>query len=206
MNIILLGKPMAGKGTQAKILEAKLRLPHISTGDLVRREIKKGTVFGKKARAYIAKGQLVPDAEIISFLQKRLLKKGFILDGFPRTIVQAEALQTITSVDIVVDVACTDAIIIKRTLARESCTHCGAPYGLDKQPKKKGVCDSCHGTLGRRSDDTKKLITKRLAVYEQQTKPLIDYYKKKKLYIAVDGTKAIPIITEEILSCIERVK
>ena len=206
MHVVLLGKPMAGKGTQAKMLEERLALPHISTGDLVRNEIKKGTPFGKRALAYLAKGELVPDADIISLLQKRLPKKGFILDGFPRTIVQAEALQGITSVDIVVDVTCPDAVIIKRTLARESCIKCGAPYGLDKKPRKKGVCDLCHGALRRRSDDTKELVTKRLAVYEKQTKPLIAYYKKNKLYIAVDGTKAIEKIPEEILAHIEKIK
>jgi len=203
MKIILLGKPMSGKGTQAKRLAEKLELKHISTGDLLRAEVKNETELGKEVKSLLDKGQLVPDETIIKLLKKNMPEDGFILDGFPRTVPQAEALENITNIEHVVEVACSDEIIVKRTVMRRICKGCGAIYGLDVPPKTEGVCDKCQGELYQRSDDNEETIKDRLDVYNKQTSPLVEYYKGKGLYVQVDGEAPIGEVTGSIVKIVK---
>ena len=206
MKIILLGKPLSGKGTQAALLSKKLSIPHLSTGDLLREQLEKKTALGKKAKSYMDDGGLVPDSLVFSLLKKKLsLQKGFLLDGFPRDIVQAEALEKIVSVDLAIDVECSDRLIIKRTVSRRMCEKCGAIYGLDVRPRKKGIC-SCGGKLFQRKDDNEKTIRKRLTVYNKESFPLISFYKKKKKYFSVSGDAPIADVQRKILRRIEKIK
>jgi adenylate kinase len=187
--LILLGPPGSGKGTQAQMLQQKLHLPHISTGDLLREHVRRGTDLGKEAQTYMDNGQLVPDKLILDMLFERVSQKdcskGYILDGFPRTLPQAEVLQARLqgmAPPIVVNLDLSDAKIIERLTNRIVCEKCGAPYHLTySPPKTEGKCDKCGGKVVQRSDDTEAVITKRLKVYHQQTSPLIEFYKKQKL-------------------------
>jgi adenylate kinase len=192
--LILLGPPGSGKGTQAAMLQDKFRLPHISTGDLLRDHVRRGTELGNQARTFMEKGQLVPDPLILDMFFERVSQKdcanGYILDGFPRTISQAEALQSRLNeklVLVVINLDLSDAKIIERLTNRVSCEHCGTPYHLIYfPPKTQGRCDKCGGKLIQRSDDTEAVITKRLKVYHEQTAPLIAYYAKQKLLHTID--------------------
>ncbi len=187
--LILLGPPGSGKGTQAVMLQEKLHLPHISTGDLLRDHIRRGSELGKQAQTFMDKGQLAPDALILDMLFERVSKKdcadGYILDGFPRTLPQAEALQERLKgklAPIVINLDLSDTKIIERLTNRVSCEKCGTPYHLIySPPKTAGKCDKCDGKLIHRADDTEAVITKRLTVYHEQTAPLITYYAKQKL-------------------------
>ena len=187
--LILLGPPGSGKGTQAVMLHDQLHLPHISTGDLLRDHVRKGTDLGKQAQTYMEKGQLVPDGLILDMLFERVSQKdcskGYILDGFPRTLPQAEALHDRLKgkpEPIVINLDLPDAKIIERLTKRISCETCNTPYHLiSSPPKVQGKCDKCGGKLIQRSDDTEAVITKRLKVYHEQTAPLINYYTKQKL-------------------------
>jgi len=186
MRIVLLGPPGAGKGTYASRLTVKLGVPHISTGDIVREEIRKETDLGKKIKDYSDRGVLVPDEIIIKLLAERLKKpdcnEGFILDGFPRTISQAEALEEIAKIDLVINLVVPDEIIITRLSNRLICSKCGAIYNLlTLKPKRDMICDRCGGNLYRREDDKPEVIKKRLNVYRRRTEPLIEYYSKKGL-------------------------
>lgn len=207
MKLILLGKPLSGKGTQAEMLSKKLRVPVFSLGEILRREFEKKTALGRKAEKYMERGALVPETIILPLVKKHLPRKSFILDGFPRDLAQARYLETLTPLDIVIDVHCSNALIRKRTLARRSCTRCGKIYGLDVKEEKKGFC-SCGGHLERRKDDTVATVTKRLETYEKQTAPLITFYKKKKLYRKVSGERKIAFVQKEILGILksERIK
>jgi adenylate kinase len=190
----MLGPPGAGKGTQAAMLHEKLHIPHISTGDLLRDHVRRETELGKNAKSFMEKGQLVPDSLILDMLFERVAQKdcakGYILDGVPRTIAQAEALQKRLqgkSVPIVINLELSDAKIIERLTNRIVCEKCGTPYHLlYSPPKVAGMCDNCQGKLIQRSDDTKEVITKRLKVYHEQTAPLIAYYNKQKLLHSVN--------------------
>ena len=198
LNIILMGPPGAGKGTQAKILIAKFEIPHISTGDMFREAIKAGTPLGKLAAQYINDGHLVPDDVTIGLVKERLSQpdcaKGYLLDGFPRTIPQAEALEKITEeinrkVEFVINIDTPKEELVKRICGRRVCKKCGAPYHIiNVKPKVDGVCDICGGELIQRPDDNEEALTTRLEAYNKQTKPLLDYYEKKGLLKTFDGT------------------
>ena len=198
MNIIMLGAPGAGKGTQAKKISAKYNIPHISTGDIFRMNIKNGTELGTKAKTYMDQGLLVPDELVVDLVVDRLnqedCKKGCVLDGFPRTIPQAEALDKALDamgqkVDFAIDVNVPDENIVKRMGGRRACVGCGATYHLVYAPTKvEGVCDVCGKDLILRDDDKPETVTKRLNVYHEQTKPLIDYYTNAGIIKTVDGT------------------
>ena len=198
MRIILLGPPGAGKGTQAKMIADKYSIPHISTGDIFRANIKNGTELGKKAKEYMDKGLLVPDELTCDLVVDRIkqedCKNGYILDGFPRTIPQAECLdEALTKmgekIDYAVNVEVPDENIVKRMSGRRACVNCGATYHIVHIPTKvEGICDRCGKELILRDDDKPETVTKRLNVYHEQTQPLIDYYTKKGVLVEVDGT------------------
>ncbi|BAT72201.1 adenylate kinase [Thermosulfidibacter takaii ABI70S6] len=214
MNIIMLGPPGAGKGTQAKMLVEKFGIPQISTGDMLRAAVAEGTELGKKAKEYMDKGQLVPDEVVIGIVEERLKKsdceKGFILDGFPRTVPQAEALDKILEkmgkkIDYVINIVVPDVEILKRLTGRRTCKQCGAMYHvIYNPPKQEGVCDKCGGELYQRDDDKEETIKNRLKVYNEQTAPLIEYYKAKGVLVDIDGTKSINEIFEDILRVLNR--
>ena len=209
MKIIMLGAPGAGKGTQAKKIAEKCGIPHISTGDIFRANIKNGTELGKKAKTYMDQGLLVPDelvCDVVDRIQQDDCKKGYILDGFPRTIPQAEsldkALQAIgEKMDYAIDVEVPDENIVKRMGGRRACVGCGATYHLVYAPtKKEGICDVCGGELILRDDDKPETVQKRLGVYHEQTQPLIDYYKNQGILREVDGSVDMEDVFKEILN------
>ncbi len=212
MKIVMLGAPGAGKGTYASRLNASLGIPHISTGDMVREEIKAQTELGKKIKQYSDKGELVPDEIIIRLLADRIkktdCKKGYILDGFPRTINQAEALGKISKIDVVVNLNVPDRIIVTRLSNRVTCKKCGAIYNLlTLKPKKEGVCDSCGGELIQRRDDQPEVIQERLNVYREKTEPLIQYYRKRRVLknVSCDDLMTPPeAIIEKILKLLNK--
>ncbi len=198
MKIIMLGAPGAGKGTQAKQIAAKYNIPHISTGDIFRANIKNGTELGKKAKEYMDQGLLVPDELTCDLVMDRIAeddaKNGFVLDGFPRTIPQAEALTAALEkigqkMDFAIDVDVPDENIVNRMSGRRACLKCGATYHIVAiPPKKEGICDACGSELVQRDDDKPETVQKRLDVYHEQTQPLIDYYNKQGILKSVDGT------------------
>lgn len=199
MKIIMLGAPGAGKGTQAKLISDKYQIPHISTGDIFRANIKNGTELGKKAKTYMDQGLLVPDELVVDLVVDRVkqddCKKGYILDGFPRTIPQAESLDKALmelgdKIDYAIDVEAPDESIIKRMSGRRACPECGATYHIVTiPPKKEGICDRCGKELILRDDDKPETVKKRLEIYHEQTEPLIDYYKNQGIILEVDGMK-----------------
>jgi len=195
MKLIFLGPPGAGKGTLATLVSKEHGIPQISTGDMFREAIKKETELGKKVKAILASGELVPDELTVSLVKERLAqadaKKGFILDGFPRTIPQAEALEKFQKLDAVVNFAIDDALVVKRLSGREICKNCGAIYHVTNMPSKvKGVCDKCGGPLYTRPDDSLESINNRLSVYRKQTEPLIEFYRSRKLLQEIDSSKS----------------
>ena len=209
MKIIMLGAPGAGKGTQAKRIAEKYGIPHISTGDIFRANIKNGTELGKEAKKYMDEGQLVPDELTVRILLDRVAdadcKNGYVLDGFPRTIPQAEVLtgeleKLGEKVDFAIDVDVPDENIINRMSGRRACLKCGATYHLEYlKPAKDGICDKCGSELVLRDDDKPETVKKRLGVYHEQTQPLIDYYTKAGVLHTVDGTKEPDEVFEAIV-------
>lgn len=201
MKIIMLGAPGAGKGTQAKLISEEYSIPHISTGDIFRANIKNNTELGKKAKEYMDQGLLVPDELTCDLVVDRIsqpdAKDGYILDGFPRTIPQAEALTAALSkrneaVDFAIDVEVPDENIINRMSGRRACLGCGATYHVVyNAPAKEGICDKCGKELVLRDDDKPETVSKRLSVYHEQTQPLIEYYKNAGVLYEFDGTKDI---------------
>jgi len=189
---VLLGPPGAGKGTQAAKLSNYVGVPRISTGDILRKHVAEGTDLGKKAQAYMDAGKLVPDDLVIAMTERRLkeadARKGFILDGFPRTIAQAEALAKLVPLDAVINLFLEPEELIKRNTGRRVCPKCDAVYHvLMNRPRKEGICDRCGGPLRQRSDDTERVIAERLRAYREQTAPLILRYQKAGLLLTVDG-------------------
>jgi len=213
MKIVVLGAPGAGKGTQAKKVAIQFHIPHISTGDILRSYIQEGTEIGKKAKKYIEKGFLVPDKLMINLVIKRIHEKdcveGYVLDGFPRTIAQAEAYERVLStnnekLDCVINVAVPDEDIVNRMAGRRACLNCGATYHLVfMPPQKEDTCDVCKGNLTLREDDEPKTVLKRLCVYHQQTEPLIKFYKKREILYEVDGTEDIKDVFVRIVEIVE---
>ena len=210
MKIIMLGAPGAGKGTQAKQIAAKYSIPHISTGDIFRANIKNGTELGKKAKEYMDQGALVPDELTCDLVMDRIqeddCKNGFVLDGFPRTIPQAEALTNALAkigekMEYAIDVDVPDENIVNRMGGRRACVNCGATYHLVSiPPKKEGICDTCGSELILRDDDKPETVQKRLTVYHEQTQPLIDYYKGQGILHTVDGTVPMEEVFANIVS------
>ena len=210
MKIIMLGAPGAGKGTQAKKIAEKYHIPHISTGDIFRANIKNGTELGMKAKSYMDQGQLVPDDVTIGMLLDRIRQEdcaeGYVLDGFPRTIPQAESLTEALAangeaIDFALNVDVPDANIVTRMAGRRACLACGATYHIVyNAPKKENVCDVCGEGLVLRDDDKPETVQKRLTVYHDQTKPLIDYYGKAGILVTVDGTQDLNKVFEDIVS------
>ena len=209
MKIIMLGAPGAGKGTQAKKIAEKYSIPHISTGDIFRANIKEGTELGKKAKTYMDQGLLVPDELVVDLVVDRVKQddcaKGYVLDGFPRTIPQAESLDAALEkigekIDFAINVEVPDENIVRRMSGRRACLGCGATYHIEHiPPKTEGICDTCGKELVLRDDDKPETVTKRLNVYHEQTQPLIDYYTKKGIIRDVDGTQQMDDVFNAIV-------
>ncbi|MHB1406999.1 MAG: adenylate kinase [Desulfitobacteriaceae bacterium] len=209
MRTILMGPPGAGKGTQAEALVAKFEIPHISTGDMFRAAIKAGTPLGLKAKEYMDAGGLVPDEVTIGIVEDRLKQpdcaKGFLLDGFPRTVAQADALREIIAnlglvLDGVINIEVEEEKLLERLTGRRICRQCGATYHtVFNPPAKEGVCDKCSGELYQRSDDTLETAQNRLRVYNEQTEPLINYYRSQGLLKGIEGDQAIDKVLQDIL-------
>ena len=208
MRLLIMGRPGAGKGTQAANIKEYYGIPHISTGDMFRAAIKEGTELGKLAKSYMDKGALVPDEVTIGIVKERLLKddckKGFLLDGFPRNVLQAEALDSFMkeqgiSLDAVLDENVDASILIRRIVGRRICKTCGATYHIDfNKPKKEGICDNCGTPLIQRADDTIETAGSRLEVYDKQTAPLLAYYEKQNLLKTVNGDQELNKVFEDI--------
>ncbi len=195
MKLIILGAPGSGKGTQAKFITQLYRIPQISTGDLLRDAVKHETHLGLKAKEYMNTGTLVPDAIVLELLKERLNKDdcsaGYILDGYPRNISQADSLAEITNIDLVINISVDHKLLVERITGRRTCKECGAIFHIQfKRPSKENVCDKCSGELFQRADDTEETVKKRLNTYEKQTKPLIDHYSSQELLqtLISDGT------------------
>lgn len=211
MKLVLLGAPGAGKGTQAEIISEKYNIPTISTGNIIRAALKNGTEMGLKAKAYIDSGRLVPDDVVIGIIKERLAQSdcqnGFILDGFPRTIPQAEALDNMNiSVDAALSIEVADREIVKRMSGRRVCEKCGASYHTEfKKPKSEGICDTCGGTLVIRKDDEPDTVLDRLDIYHKQTEPLKSYYKEQGKLITAQGQNKVEDTTALVLAALSEI-
>lgn len=212
MNVVLLGPPGAGKGTQAALLVDKTGLTYLSTGDLFRRNLEKKTALGLKARGYMERGALVPDEVTIGMVQEQITAgtaKGFLLDGFPRNLVQAKALDESLAkkgqkVDKVLLIVVDKEELIKRIIGRRVCRQCQTPYNLDAVPPKvAGICDRCGGELYQRKDDTREVMEQRLQVYEKETAPLIDFYKKKSVLVSIESAGGIEATNARMLKALQ---
>lgn len=216
MQLILMGAPGAGKGTQAETLTKRYDIPQISTGDMFRAAVKSGTELGLAAKACMESGKLVPDDVTIGIVRERLAQKdcenGFILDGFPRTVSQADALKQILDdlgrqLTAVININVPSEYLVERAVGRRVCKKCGATYNVKfRPPKVSDVCDNCGGELYQRADDTAETMKNRLAAYEKSTRPLIDYYKERGIYTEIDGRQSIEKVTEDLLSVLSSVK
>ncbi len=209
MIIIILGAPGVGKGSYARILQEKLNIPHISTGDILRKAINDGTPLGEKVKSFVSKGELVPDDIMLEVVRQRIsepdARNGFILDGFPRTIIQAEGLKKLLekmgkSVDYIINMILDDETIVKRLSSRRQCPHCGAIYNmLSNPPQNDELCDICGEKVIIRPDDQPDTVRFRLKVYNEKTKPLIEYYEKEKGYIIFNTSPSIEVGTKALL-------
>ncbi|MEN8730411.1 MAG: adenylate kinase [Desulfuromonadales bacterium] len=213
MKLILLGPPGAGKGTQAKMLTERFSIPQISTGDILRAAVKEGTPMGLKAKEYMDAGGLVPDEVVVGIVRDRLLAadcdNGFILDGFPRTVAQADALQASLAemdkaLDRVISLEVDAEALVERLTGRRTCKECGRGYHVKfDPPREENICDACGGRLIQRDDDQEETIRKRLQVYADQTSPLISYYRDADVLMELDGMQPIPRVQEKILSLLQ---
>lgn len=214
MRAILLGPPGAGKGTQAAVIINEFHVPHISTGDIFRYNIKQGTELGKQAKNYMDQGLLVPDELVVAIVEDRLkqedCKNGFLLDGFPRTVPQAEALDHVletmgVSLDKVVNIEVDKDKLVKRVVGRRICKECGATFHVEFNPSSKGeICDQCGGKLYQREDDTEATVSKRIEVYLAETKPLIEYYQGRGILVVIDGEQDIEEVSKRIVKVLRR--
>ena len=209
MKLVLIGAPAAGKGTQAARLTKHFGIVHISTGDILREEVAKGTKLGREVKAIINASGLVSDELIIAIVKDRILEEdcvnGFILDGFPRTAIQAERLEGMIDLDKVVYINAPDEVMLERLTARQGCPQCGATYNkLFLPPKVENTCDICNTGLTQRKDDTEEVGLKRIETFHNQSEPLVDFYAKKGILIEIDGTKAINDITKSIIESLEK--
>ena len=211
-RLVLLGRQGAGKGTQCARLSRHYVVPHISTGDMLRAAVREGTEFGRKAEEYMSAGELLPDDIMIGIVDERLESddtrtRGFVLDGFPRTVNQAEALLEITSprgINVVIDLEVPRDIVLARLASRRVCNDCGTNYSVDLPPKYDMVCDVCGGDVVQRDDDTEKAIAQRLALYDRETEPLIEWFQGKGLLDVVDGTGHPDDVTDRLVRTIDR--
>lgn len=213
MRLILLGPPGAGKGTQAMVITKRYGIPHISTGDILRDNIKRNTELGKKAKQYMDSGLLVPDDIVVSIVRERIkeddCKEGFLLDGFPRTVKQAHALDEELNklelkIDFCINIDVAKEELINRAIGRRICKDCGATYHIKfNPPTVVGKCNKCGGELYQRDDDTVETVSRRIEVYTEQTKPLIDYYTEQGIIINVDGKQTIEKVSNDIINSLE---
>lgn len=213
MRVVLLGPPGSGKGTQAKGIATAFNIPHISTGDIFRENLKKETPLGLKAKGYMESGQLVPDELVIALVEDRLSQSdcvnGYLLDGFPRTVAQADALDQFSTkvgkpLDYVIDFQVGDDVIIDRIVGRRVCPVCGASYHISFcPPKVADVCDVCQNALIQRKDDNEDTIKTRLSVYHSESAPLVDYYQKKNILVAINGDQAPEIVAKDIINALK---
>jgi len=215
LKAIIFGAPGSGKGTYASRLQAKLGVEVISTGDIFRDLMKENSTLGKKVKGYVEKGALVPDEVVVEVLKQRLSKipkgKGFILDGYPRTLEQAKILESLTKIDVVMMLDVPDWIIIERLSSRRICRNCGAVYNIRfLKPKVEDICDKCAGPLYQRSDDNPEVIKKRLQVYQDQTRPLLEHFKEKKVPLITSATTSLveppEIVVDKILAELKKLK
>ncbi len=215
MKAIIFGAPGSGKGTYASRLQAKLGVEVIATGDIFRKLLKEDSELGRKVKVYVEKGLLVPDEIVVEVLKQRLSKipkgKGFILDGYPRTLEQAKILEGITKIDVILLLNVPDWIIIERLSTRRICRNCGTVYNVRfLKPKVEGICDKCGGTLYQRSDDNPEVIKKRLQVYQEQTRPLLEYFKAKKVPFVASSTPTLDtppeLIVDKIIAELKKLK
>ncbi len=211
MRIILLGPPGSGKGTQGKLIEKKYKVPHISTGDLLRKEVEEGTPLGKEAEAIMRRGELVSDDVMIKMIWERVIQpeyqKGYVLDGFPRTIAQAQKLEEVDQKhdEVAIEIHLSDQALLERLASRRVCPHCERIYNLLLQPPiKSGHCDKCAAKLIQREDDRPEVIKDRLKVYHQQTKPLIDHYSQRKVFFRINGQASIEDIFMKICLILDK--
>jgi adenylate kinase len=208
-----MGPPGAGKGTQAAMIANRFSIPHVSTGDIFRKNLKEGTPLGLKAKEYMDKGLLVPDETVVAIVKDRLseedCQKGFLLDGFPRTVAQAGTLDEVLEemdmeIDSVINIAVPKEVLIERAVGRRVCKNCGATYHVKyKSPSRPGLCDECDGELIQRDDDKEETVVKRIEVYLEQTQPLMDYYAKRGLLVNIDGGQGIAKVEEQIVKALE---
>ncbi|MDW7661233.1 MAG: adenylate kinase [Bacillota bacterium] len=212
MRLILLGPPGAGKGTQAEFIIDKYGIPHISTGDIFRKNIKEGTALGTRAKSFMDKGELVPDSLVVEIVEDRLkeadCKEGFLLDGFPRTEVQALELDKVlenmgVDLNAVINIKVNPEILVSRAIGRRICRTCGATYHVvNNPPKIEGVCDKCGGELYQRSDDVEETVKNRINVYVNETSPLIHYYEKRGKLVDIEGEQDIDVVSEDIVNAL----
>lgn len=212
MRLVLLGPPGAGKGTQAAYIVEKFNIPHISTGDIFRKNVKEGTELGKKAKAYMDKGELVPDEVVVAIVEDRLkeddCKDGFLLDGFPRTVTQAENLDIVldkmnVAINKVININVNKDVLVERASGRRVCRNCGATYHIIFKPTKaENVCDICGGEVYQRSDDAEATVSKRIEVYIQETQPLIKYYENKGSLVTINGEQDMDHVCKDIISAL----
>jgi adenylate kinase len=210
MKLILLGPPGAGKGTQAKSISKEFNIPHISTGDIFRKNISEKTALGIEAKGYMDKGLLVPDELTVRIVEDRLksddCSMGYLLDGFPRTVYQAEKLEKIDKLDCVLLLQVPDEFILSRMTGRRVCTSCGASFHIENNPPKiEGICDLCGGQLVQRKDDNKETVAQRIEVYKNQTEPLVNYYKDKGILKTIDGTLEIEEVFQNIVRILKEI-